>query len=157
LHPALWEAGTGRALPVRFRNRLNRPVGHNSPNHLRPKPDSLPAKAVFTAVPGRLHNGSPFARLASQLDEATSSVDYKTDQRIQSTIRDGFRASTVITIAHRLHTIADSDRIMCLDFGQLINFDAPAALLADATSVYAQLVSKGGTLQAPGAAPASAE
>ena len=76
---------------------------------------------------------------------------------MQSTIRDGFRASTVITIAHRLHTIADSDRIMCLDFGQMVNFDSPSALLADPTSIYAQLVSKGGTLEAPGtAAPASA-
>jgi len=74
------------------------------------------------------------------LDEATSSVDYTTDQLIQKTIRECFQNCTVLTIAHRLQTIADSDRIMCFDSGKVQNFDTPAALLADASSVYHHLV-----------------
>ena len=63
------------------------------------------------------------------LDEATSNVDSSTDQLIQSTIRTAFKDCTVLTIAHRLNTIIDSDRIMVLDAGQLVEFDSPATLL----------------------------
>lgn len=63
------------------------------------------------------------------LDEATSNVDSSTDQLIQSTIRTAFKDCTVLTIAHRLNTIIDSDRIMVLDAGRLVEFDSPAALL----------------------------
>lgn len=63
------------------------------------------------------------------LDEATSNVDNATDNLIQSTIRTAFKDCTVLTIAHRLHTIIDSDRIMVLDAGQLMEFDSPDNLL----------------------------
>ena len=63
------------------------------------------------------------------LDEATSNVDSSTDQLIQTTIRSAFQDCTVMTIAHRLNTIIDSDRIMVLDAGKLVEFDSPAALL----------------------------
>ena len=63
------------------------------------------------------------------LDEATAAVDLETDDLIQDTIRREFAESTVLTIAHRLNTIMDYDRIMVLDKGELKEYDAPNELL----------------------------
>ena len=63
------------------------------------------------------------------LDEATAAVDLETDDLIQATIRKEFAGSSVLTIAHRLNTILDYDRIMVLDKGELIEYDAPNNLL----------------------------
>ena len=52
-----------------------------------------------------------------------------TDSLIQSTIRSAFAECTVLTIAHRLHTITDSDRVLVLDAGRVLEYDTPAALL----------------------------
>ena len=84
------------------------------------------------------------------LDEATSSVDFETDQRIQDMIRTSpaFAGSTVMTIAHRLNTIIDSDRVLVIDNGAVAEFDTPAALLAQPDSIFAGLLDEMG----PGAA-----
>jgi ABC-type multidrug transport system ATPase subunit len=64
------------------------------------------------------------------MDEATANVDRATDAVIQRCLRERFKAWTVLTVAHRLDTIADSDRILVLDAGRVAEFDSPAALLA---------------------------
>lgn len=57
------------------------------------------------------------------LDEATASVDHATDERIQQTLRSEFKESTLITIAHRLRTIMDYDKILVLDEGKVAEYD----------------------------------
>ena len=78
------------------------------------------------------------------VDEATANVDMRTDALIQATIRSEFRDRTTITIAHRLDTIIDCDRIMVLDAGRVLEFDTPKALLADPHSVFSSLVEETG-------------
>ncbi|KAF5377185.1 hypothetical protein D9615_006331 [Tricholomella constricta] len=64
------------------------------------------------------------------LDEATSAIDYKTDSIIQTSLRQELRGDvTLITVAHRLQTIMDADKIMVLDAGRIVEFDSPTELL----------------------------
>ena len=70
------------------------------------------------------------------LDEATAAVDLETDDLIQETIRSEFVECTVLTIAHRLKTIMDSDRILLLDAGEVKEFDTPDNLLANHSSTF---------------------
>lgn len=56
------------------------------------------------------------------LDEATASVDHATDERIQQALRTEFQESTLITIAHRLRTIMDYDKILVLDEGKVVEY-----------------------------------
>ncbi|KAF9914536.1 hypothetical protein BX616_008097 [Lobosporangium transversale] len=65
------------------------------------------------------------------LDEATASVDHETDARIQATIREEFKGSTLLTIAHRLRTIIDFDKVLVMDHGQVVQFDTPWNLIRD--------------------------
>ncbi|XP_078738356.1 ATP-binding cassette sub-family C member 3-like, partial [Lampetra fluviatilis] len=63
------------------------------------------------------------------LDEATAAVDLETDGLIQSTLRGAFHSQTVLTIAHRLHTVMDYTRILVLDAGRIVEFDSPGSLM----------------------------
>jgi len=74
------------------------------------------------------------------LDEATSSVDAETDKLIQGTIRTVFEKQTILTIAHRIDTILDYDKILIMDSGRKSEFDAPSALLCDENSKFTQIV-----------------
>ena len=66
------------------------------------------------------------------LDEATASVDVKTDHLIQNTIQSQFQGCTVLTIAHRLNTIMNYDKVLVLDNGSLVQADSPTKLLEQA-------------------------
>ncbi|XP_017116909.1 probable multidrug resistance-associated protein lethal(2)03659 [Drosophila elegans] len=68
------------------------------------------------------------------MDEATANVDPQTDALIQATIRNKFRDCTVLTIAHRLNTIMDSDKVLVLDAGQIVEFGSPYELLTESES-----------------------
>ncbi|KAE9136791.1 Canalicular multispecific organic anion transporter 1 [Phytophthora fragariae] len=72
-------------------------------------------------------------------DEATAAIDHDTDQKLQRVIRTAFARSTVLTIAHRLDTILDSDRILVLDRGRLVEFASPAELVSKGKGVFGQV------------------
>ncbi|THH30017.1 hypothetical protein EUX98_g4182 [Antrodiella citrinella] len=70
------------------------------------------------------------------LDEATASVDYETDKKIQDTIATEFRDRTILCIAHRLRTIIGYDRICVMDAGTIAEFDTPANLFNVSGSIF---------------------
>ncbi|TCD67602.1 hypothetical protein EIP91_012232 [Steccherinum ochraceum] len=79
------------------------------------------------------------------LDEATSAVDLETDKAIQTIIRGPqFEDVTMFTIAHRLNTILESDRVLVLDAGKVAEFDSPKNLLAKSDSSFYSLALEAG-------------
>ncbi|KAM3584831.1 uncharacterized protein V6R79_000382 [Siganus canaliculatus] len=82
------------------------------------------------------------------IDEATANVDPRTDELIQKTIRDKFRECTVLTIAHRLNTIIDSDRILVLDNGSIQELDRPFTLLQNREGSLYKMVQQMGQAEA---------
>uniref|UniRef100_A0A5F7ZAY4 ATP-binding cassette sub-family C member 10 n=1 Tax=Macaca mulatta TaxID=9544 RepID=A0A5F7ZAY4_MACMU len=74
------------------------------------------------------------------IDEATASVDQKTDQLLQQTICKRFANKTVLTIAHRLNTILNSDRVLVLQAGRVVELDSPATLRNQPHSLFQQLL-----------------
>ncbi|KRY67187.1 Multidrug resistance-associated protein 1 [Trichinella pseudospiralis] len=78
------------------------------------------------------------------LDEATAAVDLETDDLIQQTIRLHFSDCTVLTIAHRLNTIIDNDRIMVLDAGRIAEFEPPQQLLNNKNSIFYSMAKDAG-------------
>ena len=75
---------------------------------------------------------------------STAAVDLETDDLIQATIRKEFENCTVLTIAHRLNTILDYDRIMVLDKGSISEFDTPKKLLEDTNSIFYSMAKDAG-------------
>lgn len=73
------------------------------------------------------------------MDEATAQVDTATDEIIQQVIRTRFAGKTLICIAHRLNTIIDFDYVVCLDKGEIVEFDTPQRLLQDENSLLSSL------------------
>ncbi|KAG0210815.1 hypothetical protein BGX28_008951 [Mortierella sp. GBA30] len=70
------------------------------------------------------------------MDEATASVDFETDLKIQTTIREEMAGATIITIAHRIRTIADFDRVLVMNAGEVVEFDKPYALMRQEDSLF---------------------
>jgi len=79
------------------------------------------------------------------LDEATSAIDYKTDEVIQSSLRRQLGNDTsLITVAHRLQTIMDADKIIVLDAGKIVEFNSPVELLKNKKGMLRALVDQSG-------------
>ncbi|KAF9902952.1 Multidrug resistance-associated protein 5, partial [Linnemannia zychae] len=78
------------------------------------------------------------------LDEATASIDMVTDKLLQETIKESFAECTVLTIAHRLNTIIESDKVLVMDGGVVAEFGEPHKLLQDPNGIFAELVSHAG-------------
>lgn len=81
------------------------------------------------------------------LDEATASVDFEADALIQRTLRTAFKECTVLTIAHRLATVIDSDRIMLMEHGVLREYDSPANLVRSDASMFNAMLKRLGPEQ----------
>lgn len=80
------------------------------------------------------------------LDEATASIDYESDALIQQTIRDEFANSTILTIAHRLRSIIDYDKILVMDAGRVVEYDDPYVLIANNESLFHSMCENSGEL-----------
>ena len=74
------------------------------------------------------------------LDEATAAVDLQTDKLIQQTLKDNFKNLTVLTIAHRLNTIMESDKILVMDAGSVVEFAPPLMLLQKPEGYFTSLL-----------------
>ena len=82
------------------------------------------------------------------LDEATASVDNESDLLMQKVISQEFKEKTVLTIAHRINTIIESNKVLCMANGKVLSYDTPAKLLEDPSSIFAQLVLETGEASA---------
>ncbi|ODQ52501.1 hypothetical protein SAICODRAFT_93382 [Saitoella complicata NRRL Y-17804] len=82
------------------------------------------------------------------MDEATASIDFATDAKIQTTIRSEFSGSTILTIAHRLRSIIDYDKVMVLDHGELKEYDHPHVLIQDEGSIFRSMCEQSGEFEA---------
>lgn len=80
------------------------------------------------------------------MDEATSSIDYNTEESIQKAFKSILKDSTIITIAHRIKTILGMDRIIVIDEGKLVEFDSPSILMENGKGLFTQLYRKSLTI-----------
>ncbi|KAF8587167.1 multidrug resistance-associated ABC transporter [Ramaria rubella] len=80
-------------------------------------------------------------------DEATSSIDKAADLKIQAAIREEFNSSLLLTIAHRLGTIIDFDRLIVLDKGRIVDFDTPYNLIRKERGVFREMCIQSGTFE----------
>ncbi|CAF4018606.1 unnamed protein product [Rotaria sordida] len=96
-----------------------------------------------TLVADKMPNG-----LHSIVSEGGSNLSVGTDELIQQAIREKFKECTVLTVAHRLRTVIDSDRILVLGNGELLEFDSPKVLLSNSTSHFSLLVEQTGVAEA---------
>jgi len=76
------------------------------------------------------------------MDEATANIDIKTEAIVQTLIKEEFKDSTVITVAHRLNTVLQSDRILVLGFGKVVEYDTPEILQNDVNSEFYSLMNE---------------
>ncbi|KAF9984832.1 hypothetical protein BGZ65_012496 [Modicella reniformis] len=92
-------------------------------------------------------NGDNFSTKILILDEATAAVDVETDELIQKTIRKEFKDRTILTIAHRIKTVMDSDKILVLEKGRVEEYESPKTLLQRPDSLFYSLALKAGEIK----------
>uniref|UniRef100_A0AAX7U4I7 Multidrug resistance-associated protein 4 n=1 Tax=Astatotilapia calliptera TaxID=8154 RepID=A0AAX7U4I7_ASTCA len=158
--------------PVLFTDSVRKnldPFNQHTDEDLWKALEEVQMKSVVEELPGKLEtvlaeSGSNFSMGQRQLlclaravlrknriliiDEATANVDPRTDELIQKTIREKFRDCTVLTIAHRLNTIIDSDRILVLDSGTIQELDCPFTLLQNKEGALYKMVQEMGQAEA---------
>ena len=78
------------------------------------------------------------------LDEATAAVDFLTDDLIQATLQNEFQCSTIMTIAHRINTIMNSDKVVVMEDGNVLEFDSPKNLCMKKDSMFYSMAKKAG-------------
>ena len=76
------------------------------------------------------------------MDEATANIDMTTEEKIQNALQYALNDATVITVAHRIKTIINYNKILVLNNGEIVEFDSPQNLLKDEKSLFYQLYSK---------------
>uniref|UniRef100_A0A8C4NTL8 ATP-binding cassette, sub-family C (CFTR/MRP), member 4 n=1 Tax=Dicentrarchus labrax TaxID=13489 RepID=A0A8C4NTL8_DICLA len=154
--------------PVLFTDTVRKnldPFNQHADEDLWKALEEVQLKSVVEELPGKLEtvlaeSGSNFSVGQRQLvclaravlrknriliiDEATANVDPRTDELIQKTIREKFRECTVLTIAHRLNTIIDSNRILVLDSGTIQELDCPFTLLQNKEGALYNMVQQTG-------------
>ncbi|XP_051562502.1 multidrug resistance-associated protein 4 [Myxocyprinus asiaticus] len=158
--------------PVLFTGTMRKnldPFSQHSDQDLWSSLEEVQLKTVVEELPSKLEtelaeSGSNFSVGQRQLvclarailrknriliiDEATANVDPRTDELIQKTIREKFKECTVLTIAHRLNTIIDSDRILVLDAGRIHEYDNPHVLLKNQNGIFYKMVQQTGKAEA---------
>ncbi|KAL7370299.1 hypothetical protein ABVT39_025137 [Epinephelus coioides] len=158
--------------PVLFTGTMRKnldPFNQHTDEDLWKALEEVQLKSVVEELPGKLEtvlaeSGSNFSVGQRQLvclarailrknrilviDEATANVDPRTDELIQKTIREKFSECTVLTIAHRLNTIIDSDRILVLDAGKIDAYAEPYTLLQDPGGIFYKMVQQTGKQEA---------
>ncbi|XP_076108131.1 ATP-binding cassette sub-family C member 9-like isoform X1 [Mytilus galloprovincialis] len=123
--------------------------------------ETVQMKEVITALPDQLNSdvtegGENFSVGQKQLfclaraflrnnkilvlDEATASIDLATDNKLQQVIFSAFKNKTIITIAHRISTIMNYDRVIVLDKGKVMEYESPKNLMKDKDSMFSALV-----------------
>jgi ABC-type multidrug transport system fused ATPase/permease subunit len=111
------EGGSGAATPKK-RITLDSPVTSNGDNFSQGTPQlrlTIGQRQILALARALVRRSKVII-----LDEATASVDHATDERIQRALRSEFKESTLITIAHRLRTIMDYDKVLVLDEGKVV-------------------------------------
>lgn len=147
----------------------NDPFGERTDDELWNSLELFQMKTMVLLLPGALdsqvlNGGSNFSSGQRQLlclaravlrsnrilimDEATANIDSETDRMIQETIRLRFAKCTVITIAHRLHTVMESDKVLVIDAGEIVEFDHPYKLIQKPDGFFKRLLDQTGNLTA---------
>ncbi|CAD6636775.1 AMH_1a_G0038970.mRNA.1.CDS.1 [Saccharomyces cerevisiae] len=87
------------------------------------------------------------ARNIMLIDEATASIDYTSDAKIQKTIRETMKNTTILTIAHRLRSVIDYDKILVMEMGRVKEYDHPYTLISDRNTIFYRLCKKSGEFE----------